>query len=110
MGRPFNAGVAASNGVEAAQLAKRGFVSCDDGVGGPRGFIDAHVDGTYEDAAWASPPPCSWCPLDESALFGPERVRRMLLLKELATSRPKLAALGQVARSSVGRKSAFTVS
>jgi 2-methylcitrate dehydratase PrpD len=43
MGKPFNAGIAASNGVEAAQLAKRGFVSCDDGVGGSQGFIDART-------------------------------------------------------------------
>jgi 2-methylcitrate dehydratase PrpD len=57
MGKPFNAGIAASNGVEAAELAKRGFVSCDDGVGGPQGFIDAHVDQAFEEAAWASPPP-----------------------------------------------------
>ena len=57
MGKPFNAGAAASNGVEAAELAKRGFVSCADGVGGPQGFIDAHVDEVFEDAAWASPPP-----------------------------------------------------
>jgi len=60
MGKPFNAGVAASNGVEAAQLAKRAFVSCDDGVGGSQGFIDAHVDEAYEDAAWASPPPATF--------------------------------------------------
>jgi len=60
MGKPFNAGVAASNGVEAAQLAKRGFVSCDDGVGGSQGFIDAHVDEVYEDGAWASPPPATF--------------------------------------------------
>jgi 2-methylcitrate dehydratase PrpD len=57
MGKPFNAGVAASNGVEAAQLPKRGFISCDDGVGGPQGFIDAHGDQACKDAAWASPPP-----------------------------------------------------
>jgi 2-methylcitrate dehydratase PrpD len=60
MGKPFNAGVAASNGVEAAQLAKRGFVSCDDGVGGSQGFIDTHVDQANEDAAWASPPPATF--------------------------------------------------
>jgi 2-methylcitrate dehydratase PrpD len=57
MGKPFNAGGAASNGVEAAQLAQRGFISRDDGVGGLQGFIDAHVDEPQEDAAWASPPP-----------------------------------------------------
>src|SRR6516162_6195818 len=60
MGKPFNAGVAASNGVEAAQLARRGFVSCDDGVGGSQGFIDAHADEAHEDAAWASPPPATF--------------------------------------------------
>jgi len=60
MGKPFNAGVAASNGVEAAELAKRGFVSCDDGVGGSQGFIDAHADEAHEDAAWASPPPATF--------------------------------------------------
>ena len=43
MGKPFNAGIAASNGVEAAELAKRGFVSCDDGVGGSQGFVDAQL-------------------------------------------------------------------
>jgi 2-methylcitrate dehydratase PrpD len=42
MGKPFNAGFAAANGVEAALLAQRGFVSCKDGVGGSQGFIDAH--------------------------------------------------------------------
>jgi 2-methylcitrate dehydratase PrpD len=60
MGKPFNAGVAASNGVEAAELAQRGFVSYDDGVGGSQGFIDAHVDEAHEDAAWASPPPATF--------------------------------------------------
>ena len=53
MGKPYNAGLAASNGVEAAALAKRGFVSCDDGVGGPQGFIDAHVDEVFEPEAWS---------------------------------------------------------
>ena len=31
MGKPYNAGLAAANGVEAAELARRGFLSCDDG-------------------------------------------------------------------------------
>jgi 2-methylcitrate dehydratase PrpD len=53
MGKPYNAGLAASNGVEAAALAKLGFVSCDDGVGGPQGFIDAHVDEVFESEAWS---------------------------------------------------------
>jgi 2-methylcitrate dehydratase PrpD len=44
MGKPFNAGMAAANGVEAALLAARGFVSCDDGIGGPQGFLATHTD------------------------------------------------------------------
>ena len=55
MGKPYNAGVAASNGVEAAELAERGFLSCDDGLGGAQGFIDAHVDHADEAIAWAAP-------------------------------------------------------
>jgi 2-methylcitrate dehydratase PrpD len=44
MGKPFNAGIAASNGVEAAALAKRGFISADDGIAGSQGFIATHSD------------------------------------------------------------------
>jgi 2-methylcitrate dehydratase PrpD len=57
MGKPFNAGIAASNGVEAAALAKRGFVSCDDGIAGPQGFIDTHSDAPEPDGPWENPPP-----------------------------------------------------
>ena len=53
MGKPFNAGLAASNGVEAAALAARGFVAADDGLGGPQGFIDTLGDPVGE--AWAAP-------------------------------------------------------
>ena len=60
MGKPYNAGIAASNGVEAAALARRGFVSADDGIGGAQGFVDAHVDQAFEDAAWAAPPPAAF--------------------------------------------------
>lgn len=57
MGKPFNAGLAASNGVEAAQLAKRGFISCDDGLAGPQGFIDVCSGAPEMEAALAEPPP-----------------------------------------------------
>ena len=57
MGKPFNAGIAASNGVEAAALARRGFTSCDDGIGGPQGFIDTHSDEPDPGRPWMSPPP-----------------------------------------------------
>lgn len=42
MGKPYNAGAAAANGVEAARLAARGFVSNPDAVTGPQGFLDTH--------------------------------------------------------------------
>jgi 2-methylcitrate dehydratase PrpD len=57
MGKPFNAGIAASNGIEAASLAKRGFTSCDDGIEGLQGFVATHADAPDPAAAWANPPP-----------------------------------------------------
>jgi 2-methylcitrate dehydratase PrpD len=57
MGKPYNAGIAASNGVEAAGLAALGFVSCDDGVGGIQGFVETHASEPDEERAWADPPP-----------------------------------------------------
>ena len=41
-GKPFNAGIAASNGVEAALLAARGMVSDPAGWTGPQGFVATH--------------------------------------------------------------------
>ena len=57
MGKPFNAGISASNGVEAASLARRGFTSCDDGIEGPQGFIETHADSPDLDTPWNDPPP-----------------------------------------------------
>ncbi len=42
MGKPLNAGFAASNGVECATLARLGFTSADDGLTGPQGFVPTH--------------------------------------------------------------------
>jgi 2-methylcitrate dehydratase PrpD len=42
MGKPFNAGLAAANGVEAALLAQRGFISNPDAITGALGFTDTH--------------------------------------------------------------------
>ena len=42
MGKPFNAGIAAANGVEAASLAALGFVSSPDAIAGQNGFLDTH--------------------------------------------------------------------
>lgn len=42
MGKPYNAGIAAANGVEAALLAARGFVSNGAAVDGPQGFGPTH--------------------------------------------------------------------
>jgi len=57
MGKPFNAGMSASNGVEAAALAKRGFTSADDGVGGPQGFVETHAEMFDHITPWQDPPP-----------------------------------------------------
>lgn len=43
MGKPYNAGLAAANGVEAALLAADGFVSRPDGLDGPQGFGATHA-------------------------------------------------------------------
>jgi 2-methylcitrate dehydratase PrpD len=43
MGKPFNAGIAASNGVEAALLAAQGFVSRPDGIECAQGFAATHA-------------------------------------------------------------------
>lgn len=42
MGKPYNAGMAAANGVEAALLAAAGFVSRPDGLECPQGFGETH--------------------------------------------------------------------
>lgn len=60
MGKPFNAGIAAANGVEAASLAKRGFVSCDDGIGGPQGFAETHSSAAQTPNSWENPPPVTF--------------------------------------------------
>ena len=43
MGKPYNAGIAASNGVEAVLLASAGFVSRPDGLECQQGFADTHA-------------------------------------------------------------------
>ncbi len=57
MGKPFNAGIAAANGIEAASLAKGGFVSCDDGLTGEQGFVETHSDLPDLENPWHNPPP-----------------------------------------------------
>jgi 2-methylcitrate dehydratase PrpD len=44
MGKPLNAGIAAANGVEAAQLAALGLSAADDGIFGPQGFAETHAE------------------------------------------------------------------
>ncbi len=51
MGKPFNAGIAASNGVEAALLAKAGFVSRPDGLECVQGFAETHAGEGNDPAA-----------------------------------------------------------
>lgn len=43
MGKPFNAGLAAANGVEAAQLVARGFVANPEALESPQGFGPSHA-------------------------------------------------------------------
>ncbi|WP_397543878.1 MmgE/PrpD family protein [Roseovarius salis] len=60
MGKPYNAGIAAANGVECAQLARGGFTSADDGLMGMQGFVETHTPKADPDAGWASPPPATF--------------------------------------------------
>ena len=56
MGKPFNAGAAAANGIEAASLARLGFTASHDAVAGPQSFLNAHHaihDGSKQMADWS---------------------------------------------------------
>ncbi|MCX7645111.1 MAG: MmgE/PrpD family protein [Rhodobacteraceae bacterium] len=55
MGKPFNAGIAAANGVEAARLAQLGMTSADDGLMGPQGFVATHSPEPHPGAGSAPP-------------------------------------------------------
>ncbi len=57
MGKPYNAGIAASNGVECAALARAGITSADDGVMGAQGFVLTHSDAPSEAGVWDALPP-----------------------------------------------------
>lgn len=57
MGKPYNAGIAAANGVECAALARAGFTSADDGLEGPQGFVPTHSDAPVTAGLWDAPPP-----------------------------------------------------
>ncbi|PRX37878.1 2-methylcitrate dehydratase PrpD [Meinhardsimonia xiamenensis] len=52
MGKPFNAGIAAANGVEAVLLAARGMTSRPEALDGPQGLAATH-HGEANDAAFA---------------------------------------------------------
>lgn len=53
MGKPLNAGLAASNGVECVRLAALGMNSAEDGLSGPQGFLPTHTDDAREAEAFA---------------------------------------------------------
>ena len=56
MGKPFNAGAAAANGIEAASLARLGFTASHDAFAGPQSFLNAHHgvhDGSKQIAGWS---------------------------------------------------------
>lgn len=50
MGKPYNAGIAAETGIEAADLAGRGFTSSALGMSGPQGFGPTHAGAGEEEA------------------------------------------------------------
>lgn len=52
MGKPYNAGIAAANGVECAMLARAGMTSADDGLEGLQGFVPTHSDAPGAVPAW----------------------------------------------------------
>lgn len=49
MGKPYNAGMAASNGIECASLASLGMTSCVDGLEGQQAFLATHTTHSGED-------------------------------------------------------------
>ena len=51
MGKPFHAGIASASGVEAALLAKKGFLSAPNALDGPLGFGQTH-SGDFSDQAF----------------------------------------------------------
>jgi len=50
MGKPYNAGIAAANGIEAAELAGAGFIARADGLECPLGFGETHHGSADMDA------------------------------------------------------------
>ena len=52
MGEPIHAGIAASAGVEAVNLAKKGFISASDSLDGPQGFAANHLGEQNSDALY----------------------------------------------------------
>ncbi|WBU62770.1 MmgE/PrpD family protein [Paracoccus aerodenitrificans] len=68
MGKPYNAGIAASNGVECAALAALGMSSADDGLMGVQGFVPTHSP-KPDASAGLMPPP------EEAFLFGDNKYK-----------------------------------
>lgn len=60
MGKPFNAGIAAANGVESAALARAGMTSADDGLMGPQGFVATHSNAPVLAGVWDALPPATF--------------------------------------------------
>ncbi|MFW2542486.1 MmgE/PrpD family protein [Primorskyibacter sp. 2E107] len=56
MGKPYNAGIAASAGVETALLASMGMTAPEDGLMGAQGFVATQSDAPDEAAFWRDPP------------------------------------------------------
>jgi len=88
MGKPFNAGLAASNGVEAALLAQRGFISSPAALDGEQGFGPTHA-GMEDDSAWDGLG-CDWLFETVSHKFHACCHGLHAMLEAIATLRPGL--------------------
>lgn len=54
MCKPFHSGKAATNGLLAANLAQRDFVSCADAIEASEGFVATHANDRHEEALYAA--------------------------------------------------------
>jgi 2-methylcitrate dehydratase PrpD len=96
MGKPYNAGIAASNGVECVQLAALGMTSAPDGICGPQGFLDTHTDDPQLDQAFARPPSAQFLFDDNKYKFHACCHGTHAMIEGLLMALPKGAGLSDV--------------
>ncbi|KHA54064.1 MmgE/PrpD family protein [Sulfitobacter geojensis] len=96
MGKPYNAGIAASNGVECAQLAALGITSTHDGLEAHQGFLTTHADEIFVNEAWIPSP-------QEAFLFDENKYKLHAcchgihaMIETLRAKRQKLGGLNEI--------------